>query len=178
MPLIALGAVLLIPLVLIALMPLLLIQRYRAGTARRAARGWLTTINLVGVCVSAAFFLVGAAVTSLWVADVFTAALAGLVTGAALGGLGVLLTRWESTSASLHYTPNRWLVMAITLLVAARLFYGLWRSWNAWLATPDASSWLAASGVAGSFAAGAVVIGYYLAYWAGVRRRLGRRARR
>jgi hypothetical protein len=35
-------------------------------------------------------------------------------------------------------------------------------------------AWVAASGAAASMSAGAVVLGYYLVYWAGVRRRLRR----
>jgi len=31
----------------IVLMPLSLVLRYRAGTARRQARGWVTALNLV-----------------------------------------------------------------------------------------------------------------------------------
>jgi hypothetical protein len=74
----------------------------------------------------------------------------------------------------LYYTPNRWLVLAITLVVAGRVAFGFWRSWNAWQTTDDYASWAAASGAAGSLAAGAVVLGYYLVYWLGVRRRLRR----
>ena len=50
----------------------------------------------------------------------------------------------------------------------------MWRSWHAWHARVDDTSWLAASGAAGSLAAGAVVLGYYVAYWIGLRWRIGR----
>ena len=90
--------------------------------------------------------------------------------------VGLRLTRWEPASGGLHYTPNRWLVLAITLVVTGRLFYGFWRGWHTWRAGPADGSWLAAAGVAGSMAAGAVVLGYYLAYWIGVRRRIRRHA--
>lgn len=33
------------------------------------------------------------------------------------------------TPRTLHDTPTRWLVLAITLVVAARIVYGLWRGW-------------------------------------------------
>lgn len=39
-------------------------------------------------------------------------------------------------------------------------------------------SWFVAAGVAGSMAAGAVVLGYYLVYWIGVRRRYRRHVAR
>ena len=172
--LLLLGGALLVVLLFLVLLPLSLVQRYRAGTARRPARGWVATVNLVSVAISAFVFLLGAGITNLWVPDTLRYSAAGLLAGCLLGFLGLATSRWEATSSALHYTPNRWLVLAITLLVAARIGYGVWRGWHAWRVTPGGESWLAAAGLAGSLAAGAVVIGYYLAYWAGVRRRLRR----
>jgi hypothetical protein len=162
---------LLIPLI-VALTPLLLVQRYRLGTARQKARGWLISVNVVGLSFSAALFLVTAAITNIWVPRALPYALAGFGTGLALGLLGLALTRWEPTADALHFTPFRWLVLAITLVVSARILYGFWRGWQAWGTTPGETTWLEAAGFAGSLAAGAVVLGYYLAYWVGVRRRL------
>jgi hypothetical protein len=168
-------AILLVLLGVIALLPLSLVMRYRAGTARRPARTWVATVNLVGVAASAGLFLGAAALTAVWVPDAFRYALMGLAGGVVLGLLGLALTRWEATPRTLHYTPNRWLVLGITLVVTARLAYGCWRGWQSWRWSTDDSSWLASAGVAGSLAAGAVVLGYYLTYWAGVRQRLRRR---
>ncbi|MEO5742005.1 MAG: DUF1453 domain-containing protein, partial [Vicinamibacterales bacterium] len=128
MPLLLL--VVLLPLVLIALTPLMLIQRYRVGTARRMARPWTATLNVVLMAFSAICFLAGAAVTAVWVPAAFTGAAAGVVLGACMGVVGVVLTRWEPTAATLHYTPNRWLVLVVTFVVSARVLYGLWRSWS------------------------------------------------
>jgi hypothetical protein len=75
---------------------------------------------------------------------------------------------------SLYYTPNRLLVLGITLVVTARVGYGIWRGVHTWRAGLQGESWFGASGVAGSMAAGAVVLGYYLVYWLGVRRRFKR----
>lgn len=175
MPLIAALALVFVVLVaVIVLMPVTLIQRYRVGTARRLARGWVATLNLLALVLSTGMFLTGAAVTNAWVPDAFKYALMGLAGGGALGVIGLALSRWESTPRTLHYTPSRSLVLAITLLVTSRVLYGFWRSWHAWRSALDGTDWLAASGVAGSLAAGAVVLGYYLVYWAGVRRRLRR----
>ena len=162
----------------IALMPLSLVQRYRVGTSRRQARGWIVAVNFGAVLFSACVFLVSAAVTSIWIPDAFRYAAAGLAAGSFLGIVGLWLTRWEFSGRGLHYTPNRWLVLAITLLVSARIAYGFWRSWQAWRLAAGDTTWIAASGVAGSLAAGAVVLGYYLMYWFGVRRRLRRGVRR
>jgi hypothetical protein len=175
MPLVAaLAVVLLFVVLVIALMPLSLVLRYRAGTARRRARAWVATINVLGIAVSVALFLLVAGVTSTWVPRALSYSLYGLAGGCSLGLLGLWMSRWERTPDALHYTPNRWLVLAITLVVTSRILYGFWRAWHAWRTTPDDASWLAAAGAAGSLAAGAVVLGYYLTYWLGVRWRLRR----
>ncbi|MCA1652579.1 MAG: DUF1453 domain-containing protein [Acidobacteria bacterium] len=174
MPLIVLPVLMLVMLAVIALIPVSLVQRYRVGTARRLARGWVTTINLIAIALSTGLFLLGAAITSAWVPEAFRYALTGFAGGCVLGLLGLSLSRWEVTPRGLHYTPNRWLVLAITLVVTARVMYGFWRGWQAWRYTMDGSSWLIASGVPGSLAAGAIVLGYYLMYWFGVRRRFVR----
>ena len=116
-------------LALIALMPLSLVVRYRAGTARRPARRWVAAINLVAVGISSALLLMVAGVTSYWIPMAFRCALMGFLGGCLLGILGLWLSRWEETLRSLHYTPSRMLVLAITLVVTARLLYGFWRSW-------------------------------------------------
>lgn len=172
MPLLAL--VPFVILAIIALIPIAIVQRFRTGTARRRARGWVVTVNLLGVTVSVATFLIGALITSQWVPDALIYTLAGLGLGCALGLFGLAVTRWDATGASLEYTPNRLLVLTITLVVAGRVFYGFWRTWNAWQAGIDAGALVLASGLAASMWAGAVVLGYYFIYWAGVRRRLRR----
>jgi hypothetical protein len=161
----------------IALLPLTLVQRYRVGTARRPARRWVISLNLVAIGVSTAVFVLTAALASLWLPSVFMYTVIGLVAGCVLGLAGLALTRWEGTSQSLHYTPNRWLVLSITLIVTGRVLYGFWRSWQAWGAGLDYTAWVASSGVAGSMGAAAVVLGHYLIYWLGVRRRLKRHKR-
>lgn len=158
----------------IALLPLSLVQRYRVGTARRLARGWVANINLFLLALSVVLFIMGAAATNFWVPQALVYTLMGLAGGFVLGVLGLVLTRWEVTLRSLHYTPNRWLVLGITLVVTARVMYGFWRGWESWRSGLDGGSWLVAAGVAGSLAAGAVVLGYYLTYWIGVRRRITR----
>lgn len=170
MPLLLL--VLLLPVVLIALMPLILIQRYRVGTARRLGRPWMATFNLVLMAFSAICFLAGAAVTAVWVPNAFTGAAAGLALGAGLGLAGLVLTRWEPTAATLHYTPNRWLVLVVTFVVFARVLYGFWRSWTVSQAGVYGTPMVLAFGIPESLGAGGTVIGYYSAYGFGVRRRI------
>lgn len=177
MPLVALALLLLLPLLVIAAMPLILVLRYRAGTARRLARPLVATVNAVMMLVSAAFFLAAAAVTRLWVPDALSSAGAGLGLGLMLGIVGLWLTRWEPTTRNLHYTPNRWLVLVITLVVAVRVLYGFWRGAAVW-GSADSASFIDAFGIGGSLAAGGTVIGYYVAYGIGLRRRISRWQRR
>jgi hypothetical protein len=171
-PLLAFGLILFAILATIALLPLSIIQRYRVGTSRQRARGWLITLNLFGLSVSTLLFVIGAAVMNIWVPQAFPYTLSGLAGGFALGLLGLALTRWEVLPHSVHYTPSRALILTITLVVTARLLYGLWSGWHHWRAAVGGDEWLAQSGAAGSLAAGAVVLGYYVVYWAGVRRRV------
>src|SRR3954469_1221300 len=100
----------LLPLLVIALMPFILIQRYRMGSARRQARRWVATLNLALMALSVCCFLTGAAITSIWIPNALRGAAAGIVAGVGLGLVSLVLTRWEPTPATLHYTPNRWLV--------------------------------------------------------------------
>jgi hypothetical protein len=168
---VALALILVAVLASIVLLPITIIQRYRVGTARRPARRWVASLNAFAIGVSSVLFLIASAVTTMWVPQALTYSAAGLACGGALAVIGLMLTRWEQTPRGRFYTPNRWLVLAITLTVTARLIYGFWRGWHAWQSTPTDMSWLAAAGAAGSLAAGALVLGYYFIYWLGVRRR-------
>jgi hypothetical protein len=171
-PLIAL--LIFVVLAIIVLIPFSIVQRFRVGTSRRQARAWFASLNLVAIGFSVVLFLVGAFITSHWIPEALTYTLTGFGAGCVLGLLGVGLTRWEYAGRQLQYTPNRWLVLTITMVVAARVLYGLWRTWEAWRASLESMAWVAASGVAASMSAGAVALGYYLIFWTGIRRRIRR----
>ena len=174
MPLILLAIVALLPLLFVILLPFSIVQRYRVGTARRLGRPWVATLNVFFIALSVLIFTWASALMNFWVPNAFLSALAGLVGGVLLGLLGLKLTRWEPTARALHYTPNRPLVLLITIGVAARILYSFWRGWEAWQTAGTDTSWLAASGAAGSLAVGAIVLGYYFTYWLGVARRVKR----
>ena len=167
----------LIVLAFVALIPIALVQRYRMGVARQRARGWLIAINLVGISISMMMFALAAAFTSIWLHPALVYTLGGLAIGFVLGVAGIWLTRWESFRDGLYFTPNRWLVLGITLVVTGRILFGFWRAWHTWRAGFDDASWVAASGLAKSMAAGGMVLGYYFVYWIGVRSRLRRQQR-
>ena len=169
---------LLIPLVvalfIIVALPLSLVQRYRAGTARRLGRRWVVTLNLGHAGPLGCGFPLGRSNNRVFGSKRLPVFLLRSHEWRSPGPLGLALTRWEATPRETYYTPNRWLILVITLAVTMRLIYGLWRIWHAWRTTGSDTSWVASAGVAGSMAVGAVVLGYYLAYSAGVRWRLRR----
>ena len=176
MPLLLL--LLLLPLIVVALTPFLLIQRYRAGSARREARPWVATLTVAAMLFSAAFFLASAAFATIWIPRAFTGAALGMAIGLGLGACGTMLTRWEPTVRTLHYTPNRWLVLIVTLIVSGRVAYGLFRSFEAASAGVSGRAMIDAFGVPESLAAGAIVIGYHLAYNVAIRWQIARWQRR
>ena len=176
MPLLLL--LLLLPLIIVALTPLLLIQRYRAGSARREARPWVAALSIAAMVFSAVFFVASAAFTTIWIPHALSGALMGMTIGLGLGVIGFLFTRWEPGIRSLYYTPNRWLVLIVTLIVSARVVYGFYRSFEAASAGVSGHAMVSAFGVPESLAAGAIVIGYHLAYNIALRWRIGRWQRR
>lgn len=169
------------PLILLALLilllplafPLLLVQRYRVGKARRKGRRWAARLSLILLTFSCFLFFTVAAFTNFWAPQALAFSLVGLAAGIVLGLVGLRLTCWEESSHALYYTPNRWLVLFLTLAVTARLLYAIWKAWEAWGIHGANASWLSAAGVPGSLAVGAMVLGYYLSYHAGLYRRLG-----
>ncbi len=175
MPLLAIAVVFVFLVIfMVVMLPLSIAMRFRASATRRRTRGWLVSLNLLAALISSAMLFVTAAVSNAWIPNAFRYTLIGSACGFALGFVGLGLSRWETTAQGLHYTPNRWLILLLTFVVTARIFYGFWRAWHAWQTTPAAASWLAASGAAGSMGAGAVVLGYYVIYWAGLQRKMKR----
>jgi hypothetical protein len=172
-PLVLLVLLLLLPVALALMMPFILLQRYRMGTRRHLARPWVATLNVVAMVLSVVFFLLTATIANVWIPAVLISSLIGLAAGSALGVLGILVTRWEASMRALHYTPNRWLVLIVTLAVTLRVLYGFWRAWMTIRTAPD-ESLVAAFGVAGSLGVAAMVIGYYFAYSVGLRWRIAR----
>jgi hypothetical protein len=148
--------------------------RYRAGTVRRQARRWVTSLNVWMTSFSAVFFLSFTLLLSIWVGSAFRFALIGMAVGGILGVLGLTLTRWEIRPEGLFYTPSRWLAFVIVFAIAARVLYGWWRATHpSSTAAGDQHWWITTSGTQLSLAIAAGLIGYYLVYSIGVRLRLG-----
>lgn len=152
------------------LLPILLLQRYRLGRARQRAIGWVVGANAWLLLVSAALLLAGAWVGQRWVVDALHLTAAGLAAGLLLGLLGVRLSTFEVTAKGMFHTPNRWLVLLLTLAVATRIALGMWQGWLHLHAGGEVRGLLAEQG--SLLALGALLLGYYLAYAWGLRRAL------
>ena len=174
MPLLIVPLVVLILLALwLLLLPLSLWQRYRLGKARRKAWPWLVRLNGWVLLFSACLFLASMALTAFWWPGALAYALAGMGIGLATGIAGLWLSRFEITPQGLFYTPNAWLILLLTLLVTARILMGfveMWRYWQGREALPV----IPVLDHASLFAVAGLVIGYYLSYTWGLRRRLPR----
>ena len=172
-PIILFGLVLFVLLAFGGVVLLSFALRYRAGTARRQARRWVAKVNMWLTSFSAVFFVSFTLLLSFWVGSAFQFALIGMASGGILGLVGLAMTRWESRPEGLFYTPNRWLALVVTLVIAARFVYGWWRATQPDSGAPGEQHWLIrASGTQLSVAVAAGLIGYYLVYSIGVRLRM------
>lgn len=157
----------------VVLLPLTILQRYRLGRARRRVQPWFVRINAWLLVVSAGVYLAAAALVDPWVADALRDAAIGLVVGIVVGLLGTRLDRFEATSKGLFRTPHRWLLLALTLLLAGRILLGIWLALSD--ASPDGAWELVSRG--GLLAVGGVLLGHALATTWGLRHRLRTRSR-
>lgn len=170
--LILLIAVLVVVCAILLLAPLTLFLRYRAGRARQRARPWIARLNIAALFLSVVLCMASAMLMEIWTPHVTRYAIAGGGIGVLLGMLALALARWEVTREGLYFQPNAWLVLLVTLVVAGRIAYAAWRTWDAWQTDAGQMSETVAYGVRGSLAAAAVVLGYYTTFWIGVTRRL------
>jgi hypothetical protein len=157
----------------LALLPWLLWQRYRAGSARRRAWSWMLALGWWTSLASTALFAVSVLVAGFfWPAAWRYCAIAWLA-GLLLGAFGHAITRFEATPQGLYYQSNRWLVLALTLLVAARIVAGIVQATRVWLygATWPESGWLSHAGL---LAVAALLLGYATAQAFGLHRRARR----
>ena len=172
MPLLIVPLVILVLLVLwLLLLPLSLWQRYRLGKARRKAWPWLVKLNSWLLLFSVGLFVVSMAITNVWWPGALAYALAGMGAGLLAGIIGLWLSRFEQTPQGLYYTPNPWLVLSLTLLVAARIAMGFVEMWRYWQGR-QALSIIPVLDHASLFAVAGLLLGYYLSYSWGLRRRL------
>ncbi|MET0581782.1 MAG: DUF1453 domain-containing protein [Pseudoxanthomonas sp.] len=169
---------LIVPLVVLALLalwllllPLSLWQRYRMGKARRRAWPWLVKFNSWALLVSVALFALSMAITNVWWPGALAYAAAGMGIGLPVGLLGLWLSRFEQTPQGMYYTPNPWISLALTLLVAGRIAMGFVEMWRYWQGR-ETLAIIPVLDHASLFAVAGLLLGYYLAYTWGLRSRL------
>lgn len=151
-------------------------QRYRRGKATRRVWPWQVRLNLGLLAVATGAFLLVSVVLQHWWPQQLLQAVLGLCAGVVLGGLGIATSRFEWREAGLFHTPNPWLALLLTLLVAGRILLGLVqliRHGAGWSRDPM----LAGDLHAGLTALAGALLGYALASGWGLHRRL-RRLRR
>lgn len=158
----------------LVLLPVSLWQRYRLGRARRMARGWLLAFNAWSLLVSVAIFLGVSALGLFWWPDSLSGAGLGLAAGIVLGVVGVALTRWEVAPQGVFYQPNAWLVLLLVAIVAGRIVLGFVQMARYWQAGDTTASHALLSGHGSLLAVAGLLLGYYLAYAWGVKRRVAR----
>ncbi len=155
--------------------PLALWNRYRVGTSRRRPGLFLTRINAFLIPASAGLFLLAMLPTNLFVTHAFAYGAVGLLSGLLLGGVGWWLTRVEHQPGNVWYTPNRWLVLLLTLVVIARIGVAIWQTWERMRGHHDAlAHWGLLGEHASLFAVAGLVLGYHAAYAWLLYQRLGR----
>jgi hypothetical protein len=176
MPLLLLLLVLLVavPVLWLLLLPFLLWARYRNGRARRRAQGWVIRINAWLLAISVPLLALSAWISSHWFADALLEAIAGLLLGGLVGIASLWLTRFEPDASGFHYTPNRWLGLGLTALVALRIVAGVALGWQRMEGGASAPLWGLDAG--GLLAIAGLFLGYALAYTWGLRARLPARA--
>ena len=159
------------------LLPLSILQRYRHGRQRRRAQPFAVRVNAWLMLVSAPLFVASAWLSGYWIEGAALHALIGLGLGVVTGIVGLWITRFDATPQGLFYTPPAALVLLLSLLVAVRIVAGLWQLLRRWHAVEAVPPGLLADH-ASLFAVGGLLLGYYLAYAWGLKRRLGRPGRR
>ncbi|HST44874.1 MAG TPA: DUF1453 domain-containing protein [Luteimonas sp.] len=152
----------------IVLLPLVLRQRYRQGHARRRAYRWLLRVNAWGFLVSVAGFLATAWLATSWSPPALRDAALGAAVGAPLALAGIALTRFEVRADGVHYTPNRWMALLLTLLVAARIAAGVWWSWARFGGGASTTPLAHALQAGGVWAVGGMLLGYAATYAWGI----------
>lgn len=165
--------ILLLLLAWVLLLPLSLWQRYRWGKQRRRALPWLVKLNAWLLLVSMLLFLLGAGLAAFAWPGALRYAFLGAVAGLPLGVFGLWLSRYERTPKGLYYTPNAWLALLLTAVVAGRIGLGLAEAWRS-LSGEAALAALPRFDHASLFAVAGLLLGHYLAYQWGLCLRLRR----
>ena len=154
----------------VLLLPISIIQRYRYGKARRRVLPWAVRLNSWLLAMSVLAFVGSSWVAAVWVDLALLDAMLGLGAGGVIGAVGLSLDRFEVTPQGFFRTPNEWLVLGVSLLLAGRIAFGLWLAWRD---GPDTAmaAWATHGGLIG---VAGILLGYAVATSWGLRFRVAR----
>lgn len=174
MPLLILALLLLLALpLLLALLPFSLWQRYRRGKQQRRVWPWLNTLNMWLLLASSLLLLSWAALGQYWMGDALLMAAVGWLLGLVLGRVNIAISQHQTQDGQYRVTANAWIVLGLTLLVAARLALVFWQLAEhglAWRSDGHEAAWYLRP--ASLFAVAALLLGHGLAWCWGLHRRL------
>jgi hypothetical protein len=154
------------PILFGALIAFAIFRRVRRNIGRQAlsATRIEARIALFGIVGAIALFF------SLRDINLLGAMIAGLAGGCALAWLGVRHTRFEITPQGSFYTPHTWIGVFVSALFLGRI---AWRYVTVYstahaMAQPDANPFAVYQRSPLTLAIFGVLVGYYVAYYAGV----------
>jgi UDP-N-acetylmuramyl pentapeptide phosphotransferase/UDP-N-acetylglucosamine-1-phosphate transferase len=155
---------LLTPLLIVGLIAWRIYRRLRRNFGRQRVRPRAMALRM-GVLALLAILL---AVGTLTDSTKFAALLAGCACGAAIGYVGLRYTRFEVTPEARYYTPHAYLGVAVTALFVGRILYDLLAMYQRGVpvGSPPANPLVYDTPL--TLALFGVLVGYYLAYYAGV----------
>ena len=144
-----------------------IVRRFRRTFGRQPVqpgRIWLR----IGILTLAGGLVVATSVTRG--AEMLEALIAGLACGAGLAWLGLRHTRFEITPEGRFYTPHTYIGLAVTLLFLGRMLYRFLYFSNGanGMFAPDPSASVAYQRSPLTVGIFAVLVGYYVLFYAGV----------
>lgn len=149
-----------------ALILLALYRRFRRLFGRQPLRPTRIKVRIALLSLVTLLLLV----RSLHSTNLAAAGLVGLAAGAALAYVGLRLTRFDSMPGGIFYTPNGYIGAILSTLLLSRIVYRFQVIYPAFQAAQadDANPFAAFQRSPLTFALFGIVVGYYLAYYAGL----------
>lgn len=111
----------LVPALLVPLIGWRLYRRFKSNIGRQELRPTRMTVRIVILSLIGALFVWG--VTLHPTSEALSATLGGLALGAAIGLVGLRLTKFDFSANGNYYTPNTYLGASLSALLVARLVY-------------------------------------------------------
>ncbi len=152
----------LLPAVIVPIVLWRVYRRIRRNIGRQPFKPWRMIVMISVVTL----FLAGVITASVLRTGGLPAILGGVVLGCGLGGLGVHLVQFRAYQGRIHYTPNPYLGVSISLLLIGRMLYRL----AVILPHLQRGQPPPPLSMSSRFTAGLIglVLGYYLVFGAGV----------